>query len=216
MKDIYRINIGNKWKLEDLYEFPRAYYQVYAFQYCFMPDQNIEHKNQLLKIFKNYKDNGQYRYINIYKKFQLHVSQENKPDIFSMHYASPGWIDLLLNPEIALQISKSIAIYLGLSVTAAKTYKTIYKMLSEINQQRNKNKLNDFQLTKKQNEELIAMSNHIARLIGFDNVGQIDQYTGNPEVTLKILLAHYRRLKNIENFISDGKVSLTSNKKEGS
>ncbi|MBU1369476.1 MAG: hypothetical protein KKE62_03470 [Proteobacteria bacterium] len=211
MKDVYRINIGSKWKLEDLYEFPYAYYQVYAFYYCFLPDQNMAHKEHLLKIFKNYKDESQYRYINIYKKFQLHVPSNRKPDISSIHYASPGWIDLILNPEIAFQISKSIGIFLGLSVTAAKTYSIIYKYLSDINQQRNRNKLDTFRLTRKQNEELIAMSNDIAKFIGFDDVEQIDLYTGNPEVTLKILLAHYRRLKTIGNYINDGKVSLSSN-----
>jgi len=210
MKEVYRINIGNKWKLEDLYEFPHAYYQVYAFYYCFMPNQNIAHKEHLLKIFKNYKDDGQYRYINIYNKFQKYVPSDNKPDISSIHYASPGWIDLILNPEIAFQISKSIGIYLGLCVTAATTYGAIYKILSNINKERNKNKLDTFKITRQQNTELTAMSNDMARLIGFDNIEEIDLHTENPEITSKILLAQYRRLKIIGDYINDGKVSLTS------
>jgi hypothetical protein len=120
MKDVYRINIGNKWKLQDLYEFPHAYYQVYAFYYYFMPNQNISHEEHLLKIFKNYKEDGQYRYINIYTKFQRYVSKDQKPDVSSIHYASPGWIDLILNPEIAFQISKSVGIYLALKCFCGK------------------------------------------------------------------------------------------------
>jgi hypothetical protein len=209
MTSIYRINLDKKWKLEDLYEFPHAYYQVYAFYYCFSPDEsllNIEHFNKKLE---NYKHDNQYRYINVYNRLQHYVPQQRRPIVSSIKYASPGWLDLILNPDLAFQIAKSVGIYLGLSITAAKTYSTIYKILGDINKERNKQKLDNYKLTKLQTEQLISMSKGFAELIGFENVGAIDAVTQNPEVTLKILLAQYRRLEKIGKYIQTGKISLT-------
>lgn len=213
MSNIYRINLDKKWKLEDLYEFPHAYYQVYAFYYCFTPNQNLSNEDHLYKIFERYKKDGQYRYVNLYKKFQQYVPSEYRPTIYSIQYASPGWLDLILNPDIAFQIAKSLGIYLGLSITAAKTYSTIYKVLGDINRERNKQTLDNYKLTKLQNEQLISMSNDFAKLIGFDNVKAIDDFTENPEVTLKILLAQYRRLNTIGEYAKSGKASLSSKSK---
>ena len=97
--------------------------------------------------------------------------------------------------------------------SAAKTYSTIYKVLGDINRERNKQTLDNYKLTKLQNEQLISMSNDFAKLIGFDNVKAIDDFTENPEVTLKILLAQYRRLNTIGEYAKSGKASLSSKSK---
>ncbi len=208
MSKIYRILLNAQWELKKLYEFPHAYYQAYAISYCFMPQMFLKNKEYLLKIFSNYQEDGKYTYVNIYTQFQTHVPTENRPIISSIHYASPGWLDLLLNPEIALQISKSVAIYLGVLFTAAKTYSKIYKILGEINKERKQQQSDDYKLTKNQLRELMELSNDIAMHVGFENVEAMDAHTKNPEITLKLLLAHYRRLKIIGNYITEGKVKL--------
>lgn len=210
MTNIYRIILDNEWKLEDLYEFPRAYYQMYAFYYCFSSDENLSNVEHFKNRLETYKQAHQYRYINFYNKLQHYVTLKNRPIISSIKYASPGWLDLILNPDIAFQIAKSVGIYLGLSVTAAKTYSTIYKILADINKERNKQKLETYKLTKSQNEQLISMSKDFANLIGFENIKAIDDVTEDSEITLKILLAQYRRIQKIGEYINTGKVSLTN------
>jgi hypothetical protein len=52
------------------------------------------------------------------------------------------------------------------------------------------------------------MSDDIAKHLGFKNVAELHKFTGNPEVSLKLLLAHQRRLEVIVEFVKNGKAAL--------
>jgi hypothetical protein len=47
-----------------------------------------------------------------------------------------------------------------------------------------------------------------AKFLGFKSVKSLNAQTGNSEVTLRLLLAHHRRLRDIAKFVEEGKVSL--------
>jgi hypothetical protein len=55
---------------------------------------------------------------------------------------------------------------------------------------------------------MMSMSNDIAKHIGFKNVAELHKHTGDPEISLKLLLAHYRRLEIMAKFVQKGKAAL--------
>jgi hypothetical protein len=58
----------------------------------------------------------------------------------------------------------------------------------------------------------------MAKFLGFKNLKELHSQTGNPEVTLKLLLAHYRRMSTLVDYANDGKITLpldNDHRKEG-
>lgn len=51
-------------------------------------------------------------------------------------------------------------------------------------------------------------ANTMARLLGFKGHEELTGRTGNPFITLKILLSYYRRLRELAKFYIDGKADL--------
>jgi hypothetical protein len=89
-------------------------------------------------VLKNYELRHGLSYVNIYDIFRSHIAKEDKPQINSIHYASPGWLELALNPEVATQFAKVLGIYLGGIVLTAGAYKSLYKIYADLSATRKK------------------------------------------------------------------------------
>lgn len=197
---IYRVLMDQRWALEDLYAFPHTYSQIYSFIYCF--DSELDAHD------------SDHSYLNIYKVLSSQVPHEHRPTVARIQYASPGFMDIFLNPDVALQVAKSAGIFFGMGVTAVETYKRIYKAILSI---RAAKKKHDVEIITYSAEEIKAfgeMSNELAKQLGFKNVAKLDKRTKNAEVTLKLLMAHYRPLDILNEFVREGKVTLPENIEE--
>lgn len=60
------------------------------------------------------------------------------------------------------------------------------------------------------------MSEELAKHLGFQSLKELQDKTADPEVTLKVLMAHYRRLRTLGDFVESGKVKLPENLKDES
>jgi hypothetical protein len=60
----------------------------------------------------------------------------------------------------------------------------------------------------------LKLSDELAAHLGFKNFEKLNEQTGDPEVTTKLLLAHYRRLKKLKDFVQEGKAKLPVKPKE--
>ena len=54
----------------------------------------------------------------------------------------------------------------------------------------------------------MSMCEDLATFIGFESVKALHERTGNPEVSLKLLAAHYRRTDQLVDFVKAGKARL--------
>jgi hypothetical protein len=206
--DSYRVQLNGKWELYDLYEFPHAFSQCYAFVCCLDSELSIRDQERINIALAEYPWRGGYSYVNIYTVLQNQIPRIDRPRIKSIQYSSPGWIDIFLHTGVAIQIAKSVAALLSTAVVAAKSYAVISKTLSEIKSEREKAKLKEMQLTQAQHKVIISMCEDMAKFLGFRNVKALHDQTGNPEVSLKLLLAHYRRTKTLAKFVGEGKATL--------
>ena len=206
--EAYRVLLDGRWRLEDLYEFPHAFSQCYAFTYCLDSELSPRDRERINDAFIGYPWRGGYSYVNIYTVLQNQVPAEERPTIKSISYASPGWLDIFLNPDVAIQVAKSVGILAGSAVAAAKAYTTSMKYLAQVAVDRKRAQLQEMQLTQAQHKTFMSMCEDMAKFLGFKNVKELHQHTGNPEVSLKLLAAHYRRTNQLVEFVKEGKVKL--------
>jgi hypothetical protein len=206
--DYYRISLANDWQLTDLYEFPHAYSQNYAFIYCLDSDRSLRDRARIDEAVASYPWGGGYSYVNIYTVFQNQVPAQERPLVRSIHKSSPGWLDLFLNIDVAIRVAKSVAVLAGSAAAATYAYKNIQKFLGEISVDRKKRQLQQLQITAAQAKALTSMSVEMAKYLGFKNLKELHERTGNPEISMKLLLAHYRRLAVLVEYEEKGKARL--------
>ncbi|GHF91574.1 hypothetical protein [Thalassotalea marina] len=203
----YRILLDGKWSLEDLMNFSRIYFQNYSFLYCLESDAVPVANDHVENVLRQYELRHGLSYVNIYDVFRSNIAKDDFPQIKSIHYASPGWLDLALNVDVALQFAKVLGIYLGAPLAVAQTYKKLYAIFSDLAEKRKKLKLSTLKLDKAQAVEAQKLSNELAKGLGFQSIQKLDEHTKDTEESSKLLMAHYRRVKKIAKFVESGKAS---------
>ena len=207
---VYRIVLPDSadWTLEDLYVFPRTYEQCYMFIYCLDSDLSIKDKEAIDMAFENYPWAGGFSYVNFYQILRARVPQKSRPKLRSIHKASPGWIELAMNLDVAVVIAKSVAqITVSFAATTA-AYKQAMRLLSSLRTDREKAKTENLRQKKKQIEEMRNICEELAKCMGFTSLTDLHKRTKDPEISLKMLLAHYRRMRTLHEYLSKGKVQL--------
>jgi len=205
---IYRIEMDGRWNLNDLYELPHAYLQVYAFAYAFDTDLPSQDEDRINYALKSYPWGGGYSIVNIYSVLQSQVGPRFKPEIKEIRYASPGWIDLFLHLHPAIKIAGAVAAIATSAAGTVKAYASIQDCLYKIRARGQKHRIESIQLTRQELIELQALNQELAQAMKFDGLTNLESRTKNVHVTAKLLSAQYRRLKKIAEFVKKGKARL--------
>ncbi len=200
--------MDERWDLEDLHLFPHAFGQTYSFIYCFDTHLEPRKAERIDVALQDYPWRGGYSYVNIYAVLQNQVPPADRPKIKAIHYASPGWMDLLLNPEVALRIAKTVGIILGSLVATVETFKRIDKLRLEIIRERRAKNVELTKLGADQIKALNRLCDEAAKILGFGSLDRLNKRTKDPAITLNLLMAHWRRLKQIVTYVQKGKVHL--------
>lgn len=208
-KSSYRVLLNEDWDLEDLYEYPHALSQCYSFIYCLDSEREPRDRDRINTALRAYPWRGGYSYVNIYSVLRTQVPLRDRPKIQSMHKASPGWLDLLLNVDTAHAVAAAITTLSGAGVAAIAAYKKCYTMILALNAERRKRQIEHLQKNAAQVKALNALCNELAKQLGFKSLDQLHQYTGDPEISLKMLMAHYRRMTVLLEYFEKGKATLT-------
>lgn len=204
----YRVLMDGRWRLEDLYIFPHAFSQCYSFIYCLDSKLHPRDRDRINEALASYPWRGGYSYVNIYTVLYHQVPPRHRPEVKAISYSSPGWLDIVLNADVAIQVAKSVGILAGSSVAAAKAYAKVMRYIAEVSVERKRAHLQEIRLTQAQHKTFMSMCEDMAKFLGFKNVKELHERTGNPEVSLKLLAAHYRRTDQLVEFVKEGKVSL--------
>ncbi|QNN69346.1 hypothetical protein [Thermomonas carbonis] len=205
---IYRVEMDGRWNLKDLYEFPHAYLQVYAFIYAFDTDLPTRDEERINHALESYPWAGGYSIVNMYSVLQSQVSPRFKPVVKEIRYASPGWIDLLLNVHPAVQIAGAVTAIATSTAGAVKAYAAIQDCLYKISARARKARIEKIQLTRQEVKELEGLNKDLADSMNFNRLSELQDRTGSVHVTSKLLSAQYRRLKKLAEFVTSGKARL--------
>ena len=203
----YRVLMDGRWELDDLYQMPHAFEQCYSFIYCFDTEVTPLRPEKITASLQGFPWRGGFSYLNIYTVLKGAVLWKDRPRVNEIRYASPGWVEINLALDVALQLAKAVGALAAASAIAAKSYAAAYKYLADLKLHREKNKIEHLKLTKEQDQAIIALCDSHAKYLGFKSVAALVQKTGNAEVTLRILLAHHRRLRDLVRLVDEGKAT---------
>ena len=118
-----------------------------------------------------------------------------------MQKQSPGWLDLLLNVDVAYRLAAGVSALAGAGVTAVATYSKAYKMLLVLNAARRKAENDKLKATTVQMRDMNVLCNELAKSLGFKNLHALHEHTGDVEVSMKLLMAHYRKMEPLAKLV---------------
>lgn len=209
----YKILLDKRWKLDELNEYTKAYEQAYyaVFALTSLNDKPIipiENRTRIHREMTSYPWRGGYSTLNFYFGVKHVIGKRRQPSVLSIKYASPGWIELSLFQEIAVNISLIVATLCGSVATINKTYNAIYRGLRE--RQLNeiaveKERLN---LDKDRMEFLRQSVREMGDALRLDETDKLVSVAGNELRALKILLSMYRRIRVLADYQEKGKAVL--------
>ncbi len=210
--ETYTIHIEGEWSLEDLYVFPRAFEQVYFLVYSLMPERDEDSLERIHHAYRAFPWRGGYSAVNFYNQLKFVTPKKDRPQIASIHYASPGWLEVALILSVAFSVErlvKSIANTIG---HANDVYDRVVRGMSERKLLRLEVERKKLQFKKEELEYITSCLEQMAKLLGFSNLEEINARTGHPYLSLKILLSLYRRVKTLTDYIGKGKADFRNEK----
>jgi hypothetical protein len=204
----HKIHIEGRWEIRDLYIFPHRYAEIYSFLYALSAIETAESRF-FTETFRRYPWRGGYSAVNFYDELYGMIPPEQRPQIKRIEYASPGYIELGAIVLLVTQIDRILT-------TAFKSWDKLDRIYDGIQKRINKRclaKLNLRDRERKVDEEdlrfAVEKCKELSEAIGLENPEALNKLTGDPLASLKMLMAFYRRLRQLVVFIENGKVSIT-------
>jgi hypothetical protein len=201
----HKISIGGRWSLEDLYVFPRAYEQVYFLFYSLLPHEDEWIQERIRYAYARFPWRGGYSAVNFYETLKYTTPRRSRPQVLSLQYASPGWLELSLIIGVAIAVERLVKSIAAILKQANSTYQEIHEGLSNRKLLRIEVKRRELELERSHDEYIEECVLRMTRLLGLSEVGQMHEKTGSPLKTLKILLSLYRRIRTLVGYEMNGK-----------
>jgi hypothetical protein len=206
----FRIDIDGKWSLENLYEFPRSFEQVYFAVESLAPAANRDADERIENAFRAFPWAGGYSVVNFYNQLKLATPPKRRPQVNSIRYASPGWIELALDPMLAARVA-TIVCTVAFSIDRCnKVYHNIYSNLQQRKLLRIEVETKQIELTENQISFLKNSANEMAKMMQIRDIDTLDSRTQNPLISVKILLSLYRRVRKLAEFQNRGKANFSN------
>lgn len=203
-----KILMDKNWDLEDLYKFPRNFEQVYFAYFSLTPSTDESINERVKQAFAAYPWKGGYSAVNFYNQLKYIIKKQDRPNVKSISYASPGWMELSLVQDVALNIGIIVGSICGTIRLTNATYNAIYKGMQERKLTKLEIQEKEFDLSEKHFQFLRKSNIDMGRILGLDNIEEINEKTGNELRTLKILLSIYRRVRILVKYETEGKAIL--------
>lgn len=201
----YRILLDKRWSLADLNNFSRLYMQNYAFIYCLEDVVEVVASVGFDHAISEYKLRDGLSYVNIYHIFNRYIPEQNKPIIRAISYASPGFIELILNYEVAVKIAESVTVFLGCFNESYSAYKNLKEIFRNLELRRKEKRNSLLKIEREEIKEVRKLNEELAKGLGYSSLPELYEKVEDPEEVSKLLMAHYRRMKAMSQFVKSGK-----------
>ncbi|GEM_PF-1104082 len=206
-KGDYTILMDERWSMRDLYVFPHLYEQCYLFMH-FFGRQDSGRASTVSYALKNYPFMGGHSIVNLYRYMGSAAPEGSRPIIAQIRYASPGWMDLYLNVHTAVQLAMHVSAYTIGAASTAKAVRSLQKTIYEIREEARRQKKRPLELAADYAEELNRLAEEVARSMGYEGYGALVSASRDPLVGAQILLAHERRMRQLVEYVKQGKATL--------
>jgi hypothetical protein len=186
---------------------------VYAFYYSLQQAEAVKDQDRLFYIFSAFPWRGGYSAVNFYNSLNSQIPVRLRPNVRSIQYASPGWIELSLAAvPAALAIGQAIDCFIKKNNDLNDLYQHIYKGFHERKLMQIDLKRKEMELSKEQVDFALDMSKKLSESLGFEHLEELHERTGHPLATLKMLLSYFRRIRSLAEYTVAGKAYFPKDK----
>lgn len=199
------VHIDGRWGIDDLRRFSDLVQDCYAFVFALSGVGPATAKQGIAGLFRRYPWRGGFSSVNFFDDLYKLIPASERADIRSIQYASPGTIELRMNGGVADSIRRLIVGLDEENNRASITYTDVRAWL------RSRGWLGkakeDLRLTDADNGELLERFRLLCSVLGLST--REDDILGlassDPLGAVKILLAYYRRLAGLADYVATGK-----------
>ena len=209
----YRILLDKRWKLEELHQYTKNFDQAY-FAYFALHSVSASGGgneaifNRVSSSLTAYPWKGGYSVVSFYTNLKKTIGRKNLPEVKSMKYASPGFLDIVAQLPVIIQMAGVVST-LALSIGSVnKVYNDIYKgmrerKLNEIDVERA-----ELNLEKEKLDFIKSSCNELADVLKIEDLDVLVKMSGNELRALKVLQSIYRRVRVLAKYQSQDKATL--------
>jgi len=205
-----KLYIDGRWQLTDLSVLTRVYIQLYGLFYSLdVADDYLD--GEIQYIYGKYPWRGGFSAVNFYQNLFIKMPQDYKPQIKSIQYASPGFIELSQLVEVAKDVAQIVGYVSAAILAGNKTYSIIQKGISERELSKINLRSEELSLLEKERTFIHNSVNDIARVMGIkpETLSKLYFRAENNELAvLKILSSVYRRARDLAKLQNSGKLDL--------
>jgi len=121
-----KLRLNGQWNLIDLSLVTRVYTQIYGLLYSLNTNDNYI-DDDITSIYIRYPWAGGYSAVNFYRDLYYKIPHRDRPEIKSIQYNSPGFIELSETVQVASDIAKIVGCVCAAVLAGNKTYNIIQK-----------------------------------------------------------------------------------------
>jgi hypothetical protein len=212
-----KLRLDGSWNLEELSEATKDYIQLYGFAYSLLPDLPAARRSEVDHIYGKFPWRGGYSTVNFFNQLFHKIPPKFRPDVESIRYASPGYIELQEVLVVAVSVAAIVKTVCSSIGMAHDTYRKIQK--SSVEHKLTKIDLTnkELDLTQRQLTFCETESKKLVKLFGLTEAQDalLDVLVeGNPIAKLKILLSVYRRVEPLAEKQAAGKLNITAERSD--
>lgn len=203
--ELKTVNIDGRWGIDDLRRFSDLVQDCYAFVYALTGQGAATTKQRISGLFHRYPWRGGFSAVNFFDDLYRMIPSSEQASIREIQYASPGKIVLRMNDDVAGQIHQFVTALDSEDSTAKQAYMDARVWLKK--REWLGRAKDDLELT---SDDLADLTGQVRLLCEKFGLGRhSDQIMtlakSDPLGAVKILLAYYRRLSGLADYVSTGK-----------
>jgi hypothetical protein len=201
-----RVSIQGRWELPDLRRFSDLLQDAYAFVYALRVAKS-DAENWLGALFARYPWRGGLSSVKFFDDLYEKIPRGSAAKVLKIHYASPGYIDFAINAQAADYIRSLVRQLGNRSSAASAAYYMSDRKLRESKWYGTSER--DIKLSTGDKKELATLFEALIKAFGLaerrDHVFRLA--AEEPLAAVKILMAFYRRLDRLADYVSTGKAA---------
>ncbi len=204
--DLYRIEIDGKWLVKDFSDFFHLYNEVYSLYFLLGVAESSE--DRVKGALARYLWRGGYSVVNFYDDLFIYLGEENRPEVSSIQYASPGYIELSIAVAVAMNIRRIVEQFTRAGHAINDLYHSVYKDLQARKLLSLDVRGRELELSKKEAEFVSSMYSQFSQALAVPQPDAFLKASPNTIAALKVLLSLCRRNQKLSQFEAQRKIKL--------
>lgn len=199
------VHIDGRWGIEDLRKFSDLVQDAYAFVFALTGAGTKSTRQHMESLFRKYPWRGGFSSVNFFDDLYRLIPSPERAQVKRIKYASPGFIELKMDEGVANSIRNFVEDLNEPDSAAKKEYEEVRSILKRrgwLGKAKD-----DLELTDQDETMLLQFVTRLAETFGMRSyVDEIVAFANSdPLGAVKILLAYYRRLAGLADYVATGK-----------